>query len=60
MVSLAPVSIIVALSQAHEISIGTSPGPAIYLREDQPTWVRVYNDLETENTTMVLTNFLEL
>jgi len=31
---------------------GTSPGPAIYLREDQPTWIRVYNDLEVENTTM--------
>ncbi|KAL4949359.1 L-ascorbate oxidase [Aspergillus filifer] len=31
---------------------GTSPGPTLYLKEGQPTWVRVYNDLETKNTTM--------
>jgi hypothetical protein len=58
MVSLAPVFVIVALSEAHELPTGTSPGPAIYLREDQPTWVRVYNDLESKNTTIVLTNLL--
>ncbi|EED21012.1 multicopper oxidase, putative [Talaromyces stipitatus ATCC 10500] len=31
---------------------GTVPGPAIYLKENQTTWVRVYNDLLHDNTTM--------
>ncbi|KAL3474868.1 L-ascorbate oxidase [Aspergillus californicus] len=31
---------------------GTLPGPTIYLRENQTTWVRVYNDLKEDNYTM--------
>ncbi|KAL2834368.1 L-ascorbate oxidase [Aspergillus cavernicola] len=31
---------------------GTLPGPTIYMRENQTTWVRVYNDLQAENYTM--------
>lgn len=32
---------------------GTSPGPALYLKEGQTTWVRVYNHLEDKNLTAV-------
>ena len=32
---------------------GSSPGPTLYLKEGQTTWVRVYNDMKDENTTMV-------
>jgi hypothetical protein len=32
---------------------GTSPGPAIYMREGKTTWVRVYNQIEDQNVTVV-------
>lgn len=32
---------------------GSSPGPEIRLQEGQTTWIRVYNDMEGENVTMV-------
>lgn len=31
---------------------GTSPGPPLRIKPDHTTWVRVYNDMETENLTM--------
>lgn len=31
---------------------GTSPGPLIRLRAGRTTWIRVYNDMKDENTTM--------
>lgn len=31
---------------------GTSPGPPLRIKPEQTTWVRVYNDMETENLTM--------
>lgn len=35
------------------IETGTIPGPTLYLKEDQSTWVRVYNDMTGRNLTMV-------
>jgi hypothetical protein len=35
------------------LRLGTSPGPPIYLKENQTTWIRVYNDFASENLTMV-------
>jgi hypothetical protein len=32
---------------------GTLPGPPLYLKEEETTWVRVYNRLENHNLTMV-------
>lgn len=32
---------------------GTSPGPELRLKEGQVNWIRVYNDLKDENTTIV-------
>jgi hypothetical protein len=32
---------------------GASPGPELRLQEDETTWIRVYNDMENENVTMV-------
>lgn len=32
---------------------GTFPGPEIYLRENQTTWIRVYNRMPDQNFTMV-------
>lgn len=32
---------------------GTSPGPALYMREGKTTWVRVYNHIEDQNVTVV-------
>jgi hypothetical protein len=32
---------------------GTSPGPPLYLQPGKTSWVRVYNDMLTENFTMV-------
>ena len=32
---------------------GTYPGPAIYLNPEETTWIRVYNDVEDVNFTMV-------
>ncbi|PLB44503.1 L-ascorbate oxidase [Aspergillus steynii IBT 23096] len=31
---------------------GTTPGPSIHLRENQTSWVRVYNDFTSDNLTM--------
>ncbi|KAH8703085.1 putative multi-copper oxidase [Talaromyces proteolyticus] len=31
---------------------GTTPGPTLYMKENQTTWVRVYNDFRSENLTM--------
>ncbi|KAI9044400.1 L-ascorbate oxidase [Aspergillus affinis] len=31
---------------------GTTPGPSIHLRENQTSWVRVYNDFTSENLTI--------
>ena len=36
---------------------GTYPGPPIYLDEGKTTWIRVYNDIPTSNTTMVYTRY---
>lgn len=32
---------------------GTSPGPAIHMVEGHTTWVRVYNQIENDNLTVV-------
>lgn len=32
---------------------GTSPGPELRLKEGQVSWIRVYNDMKNENTTIV-------
>lgn len=32
---------------------GTSPGPEIRLKEGKTTWIRVYNDMDDRNLTMV-------
>jgi multicopper oxidase len=32
---------------------GTSPGPTLRLEEGTVTWIRVYNDMDNYNTTMV-------
>lgn len=32
---------------------GTSPGPALRFTEGQTVWIRVYNDIATQNLTMV-------
>ena len=47
-----------AILYNHEtlMCLGTVPGPALYLKENQTTWVRVYNDLLEANTTMVRKN----
>jgi hypothetical protein len=32
---------------------GASPGPELRLQEDETTWIRVYNDMEHLNVTIV-------
>lgn len=32
---------------------GTSPGPALYIKPNKVTWIRVYNDMADQNLTMV-------
>ena len=32
---------------------GTSPGPTLRLEEGKVTWIRVYNDMDSYNLTMV-------
>ena len=32
---------------------GSSPGPPLRIKPNKTTWVRVYNDMPTENLTMV-------
>ncbi|QIW98575.1 hypothetical protein AMS68_004093 [Peltaster fructicola] len=31
---------------------GTAPGPTLYMTENETTWVRVYNDMPSQNLTM--------
>ncbi len=35
---------------------GTFPGPALYLKEGQTTWIRAYNYISDKNTTVVWLN----
>ena len=35
------------------MSVGTSPGPELRFQEGQTKWVRVYNDMDDQNLTMV-------
>ena len=41
-------------TESYPIVNGTYPGPSIELPAGQRTWIRVYNDMETDNLTMVL------
>ena len=36
---------------------GSFPGPELHLQEDSVSWIRVYNDLEALNLTMVRDGF---
>lgn len=38
---------------------GTTPGPVLYLKEGQTTWIRVYNHIPNENLTVVSTRHLD-
>ena len=40
------------LERAHRFA-GTAPGPKITLTEGQTSWIRVYNDMEQQNLTVV-------
>lgn len=43
-----------ACDQRHSAVVnGTSPGPAIRIRPGGSSWIRVYNDMEDHNLTMV-------
>lgn len=45
----------------HRMSVlvnGTSPGPTLRLPPGKTSWVRVCNDMDTYNTTMVLRPFV--
>lgn len=35
---------------------GTFPGPALYMKEGETTWIRVYNYISDQNTTAVWLN----
>lgn len=35
---------------------GTAPGPELRLQEGRTTWIRVYNDMQDQNLTMVCTD----
>ncbi|OKL61583.1 hypothetical protein UA08_03264 [Talaromyces atroroseus] len=39
-------------TRASAVVNETAPGPTVYLRENQTTWVRVYNDLNKDNATI--------
>lgn len=39
---------------------GTSPGPELRLLEGKTTWIRVYNDIQGQNLTMVCTVSFQL
>lgn len=41
------------LSRYSVIFNGSLPGPPLYLKENQTTWVRVYNNIEDQNLTVV-------
>lgn len=36
---------------------GTMPGPPLYLKEGETTWVRVYNDMSDLNFTVVCNRY---
>lgn len=38
----------------------TSPGPPLYLKEGQTTWVRAYNNVADQNLTVVSRTSLEV
>ncbi|KAI1339851.1 multicopper oxidase [Xylariaceae sp. FL0016] len=45
--------IIINCQQRHSVVFnGTSPGPPLYLREGQTTWIRVYNHMDNLNLTV--------
>lgn len=41
------------LSRYSVIFNGSLPGPPLHLKENQTTWVRVYNNIEDQNLTVV-------
>jgi L-ascorbate oxidase len=46
----------ITINCQHRYSVifnGTSPGPPLYMREGSTTWVRVYNNIEDQNLTVV-------
>lgn len=47
-------------SRASALVNGTTPGPPIYMKPGRTTWVRVYNDMEDYNATMVSVDSVEL
>uniref|UniRef100_A0A4E9ENH2 L-ascorbate oxidase n=1 Tax=Gibberella zeae TaxID=5518 RepID=A0A4E9ENH2_GIBZA len=40
------------VSRSSIVFNGTSPGPTIYLQEEQTTWIRVYNKIPDNNVTV--------
>lgn len=40
-------------SRASALVNGTTPGPPLYMKPGKTTWVRVYNDMEDYNATIV-------
>jgi hypothetical protein len=43
-----------ACTERHSVLVnGSFPGPELRLQEDQTSWIRVYNDMEHSNLTMV-------
>lgn len=47
-------TITIDCERRHSVTInGTAPGPTLMLREEQITWIRVYNRLPDQNLTMV-------
>lgn len=60
--SAAPDYVLVATAQNLTINCqtrysvvlnGTSPGPPLYMKEGQTTWIRVFNHIEDQNVTVV-------
>ena len=41
------------ISRYSVVFNGTSPGPPLYLKEGETTWVRVYNEIPDQNVTVV-------
>lgn len=39
---------------------GTSPGPALTIKEGKTYWIRVYNDMNDNNLTMVCSSTLNM
>ena len=47
-------NISIACEERHSVVINkTFPAPLIRLKENQTSWIRVYNDMTTDNLTMV-------